>query len=230
MATKEVEIGGIGMVTLYKRRGSRHIRISLTGTGQVRVTLPAWTPYQVGVEFARSKALWIQAQRKPQKLLEDGQQIGKAHHIRFQTINTSRIITRVHNNYIHIGIPGGDSSETKEAQRLIHNACIRALRLEAEQLLPQRLAALAQQHEFSYRSVNIKQMKGRWGSCSSHKDIVLNCFLMQLPWDLIDYVLLHELTHTRIMAHGKPFWDELGRYVHNLTDIRRRMREHQPIL
>lgn len=228
MATKEVEIDGIGRVSLYKRRGARHVRLSLTSVGQIRVTLPSWAPYQVGIEFAKAKADWINSQRQPKRLLEHGQPIGKAHHIRFVTVNGPKVTTRVMDNLITVSVPGGVDAEDEESQAIIRRGCVRALRLEAEKLLPQRLASLAQQHGFEYRSVNVKQMKGRWGSCSHRQDIILNCFLMQLPWDLIDYVLLHELTHTRVMAHGRPFWDELGKYIHDLTDIRRRMRSHQP--
>jgi predicted metal-dependent hydrolase len=230
MATKEVDIEGIGRVSLYKRRGTRHVRLSLASSGQVRVTMPSWAPYQVGIEFAKTKATWILAQRQPAHVLEDGQPVGKAHHIHFMVINTPRVTTRVHRNMIYVGVPGGESVDSDKVQQAVRKASVRALRLEAEQLLPQRLASLAREHGFSYRSVNIKQMKGRWGSCSHQQDIVLNCFLMQLPWDLIDYVILHELTHTRVMAHGRPFWDELGKYAHNLPELRKRMREHQPVL
>jgi len=49
-------------------------------------------------------------------------------------------------------------------------------------LLPQRLQAFATQTGFSYRSVSVKQLKSRWGSCNTEKEITLNLFLMQLPW------------------------------------------------
>jgi predicted metal-dependent hydrolase len=89
---------------------------------------------------------------------------------------------------------------------------------------------LARRHGFAYRSVAIKQLKRRWGSCSSEQDIALNCFFMQLPWHLIDYVLLHELMHTRIMAHGTPFWKALDEYVPDLKTARREIKTYRPIL
>jgi predicted metal-dependent hydrolase len=53
---------------------------------------------------------------------------------------------------------------------------------------------------------------------------------MQLPWELIDYVILHELVHTVVMAHGPKFWDELDKYVNNLAAKRKAIRSHQPAL
>ena len=93
-----------------------------------------------------------------------------------------------------------------------------------------RLQTLAEQHGYDYKSVSIKQLKGRWGSCSEHKDIVLNCFLMELPWNLIDYVLLHELAHTRVMAHGAVFWNEMARVLPEVQSCRRQIKLHKPTL
>jgi predicted metal-dependent hydrolase len=138
--------------------------------------------------------------------------------------------SRIRGTEIFVGLPQGIDHNDSSVQDVAKRAAIRALKAEAEALLPQRIATLAAEHDFTYRSVTIKQLKGRWGSCSQHKDIVFNCFLMQLPWELIDYVIMHELVHTQIMAHGEPFWAEVAKYVPRLTAVRKTMRTHQPTL
>lgn len=80
------------------------------------------------------------------------------------------------------------------------------LRKQAKEYLPQRLELLASKYGFSYNSVKITKSKGRWGSCSSKKNINLSLYLMKLPPYLIDYVILHELCHTKEMNHGPQFW------------------------
>ena len=82
-------------------------------------------------------------------------------------------------------------------------------REDARKILNQRLAELATEHDFEYAKVSIRKQKTRWGSCSSQNNISLNQSLLHLPDDLIDYVLLHELTHTRVKNHSPSFWDEL---------------------
>ncbi len=79
----------------------------------------------------------------------------------------------------------------------------------AQTVLPERLCILAGEHGFSYRSCNLKHAKSRWGSCSSKTDIHLNAALLLLPQELLDYVLLHELCHTRQMNHSAAFWQEM---------------------
>ena len=70
--------------------------------------------------------------------------------------------------------------------------------------------SLAQKYGFTYESVKINSSKGRWGSCSAKRGINLSYFLVLLPQHLIDYVLLHELCHTREMNHGEKFWSILN--------------------
>jgi predicted metal-dependent hydrolase len=230
MATKQIEVVGLGVVTLYKRRGARSVRLSISGGNQIRVTLPAWAPYKVGVDFATSKREWITAQLRQPEVLAEGRQIGKSHRLHFVRSTGNRISTRIRGTEVFVALPTSVSPDSEEAQEAANKVAVRALKAEAEHLLPQRLATLADTYGYTYNSITIKQMKGRWGSCSQHKDIVLNCFLMELPWELIDYVIMHELAHTRVMAHGKPFWEEVGKYVQNLSLIRKRMKTHQPAL
>ena len=80
-----------------------------------------------------------------------------------------------------------------------------ALRRNAKIILPPRLYMLSEQHKLPYKSVKINSSRGRWGSCSARKAINLSYFLVLLPKHLIDYVLLHELSHTREMNHGDRF-------------------------
>ena len=87
-----------------------------------------------------------------------------------------------------------------------------ALRRNAKIILPPRLYMLSQKHNLPYQSVKINSSCGRWGSCSARRNINLSFYLVLLPKHLIDYVLLHELSHTREMNHGERFWallDEL---------------------
>jgi len=231
MAVKRAQVEGIGEIILSKRKGARNVRLRITHEGRVAVTLPIWLPYRIGLAFANEKRAWIMQQKRPQVILHPNTRIGKAHTIVFMTKpERVSIHTRVTLTSINTHLPSNVAYDHPQAQLAAHKASIRALKQEANQLLPQRLAYVAAKNGFDYRSVKIKHLKGRWGSCNQHQDIVLNCFLMQLPWELIDYVILHELMHTKIMAHGAPFWTALSEIVPNLSETRKTMRSKQPIL
>jgi len=85
-------------------------------------------------------------------------------------------------------------------------------REEAKRRLISRLEYLAAQHGFTYNRVFIRNQKTRLGTCSGKNNIGLNVKVSCLPKELMDYVILHELAHTRVKNHGKGFWmlmDEL---------------------
>ncbi len=233
MAVKQVEIPHIGTIKLYKRRSARSIRLSVTSTGDVRVSLPYWLPYDAGARFAAAQQNWIlaQLQRQTAPLLTHGQAIGKSHHLQFvATPDGTRISTRVDGTNIRITHPFALRTNHPSVQKAAEKACIRALRTQAETLLPQRLRTLAANHTLPFKSVNVRRLTGRWGSCNTSQEIVLNLYLMQLPWHLIDYVLLHELTHTRVMNHGSDFWDEFELHLPNAKILRREIRAFRPVV
>lgn len=231
MAVKKCIVPELGEVKLYKRRDARHVRISIKHDGSVNVTLPYWTPYKFGIEFVKSKSDWIKNKRVIPAILNNGMRLGKAHTLYFiQSSTSNRISTRVTSTEIKIMLPPGFSQTDDASQTAARQACIRALHKEAETLLPQRVKAIAVQNDFAYNSVKIKKLKSRWGSCNANKDIVLNAYLIQLPWHLIDYVILHELMHTQRMSHDAAFWDSLSLHVNSLKEIRREIRGYQPIL
>jgi len=83
----------------------------------------------------------------------------------------------------------------------------------ARRKLLHRLEELAEWNGFDYNKAFIRNQKTRWGSCSTSNNINLNIKLILLPDELIDYVILHELLHTRVKNHSRGFWGELDRLV-----------------
>ncbi len=97
----------------------------------------------------------------------------------------------------------------------------------ARELLTGRLTDLSAKYGLPYNRLSIRNQRTRWGSCSSKKNISLNIELATLPEELMDYVLIHELVHTRILSHGKAFWAELTGYVPEARLLDARLREHR---
>ena len=96
------------------------------------------------------------------------------------------------------------------------------LRIRAKLYLPTEIQRLAQQHGFQYKQIKIRKSKTRWGSCSSKGIINLSFYLMLLPSHLIEYVLLHELCHTRVMNHSAAFWALLDSHTQGRAKVLRK--------
>jgi predicted metal-dependent hydrolase len=96
----------------------------------------------------------------------------------------------------------------EEAQR---SAMRRYLSRRARAVLEPRLLARAEELGISVPKVAIRAQQTRWGSCSAKGTISLNYYLVFLPAELVDYVLLHELCHRRQLNHSPRFWTLLER-------------------
>lgn len=106
--------------------------------------------------------------------------------------------------------PPNTDFQNEDLQNWLHKVIEEALRRNAKIILPPRLYMLSQQYKLPYKSVKINSSKGRWGSCSASGNINLSYYLVLLPQHLIDYVLLHELCHTKEMNHSDRFWNLLN--------------------
>jgi predicted metal-dependent hydrolase len=226
MSVKTIAMPKLGAVLFNKRRNSRSIRISLGHNGQVKVTLPRWVSYFEAQRFVASKTLWILDQKvKVEKKLVEGQQIGKYHNLSFMPLagyNQPRGFVKEH--IITIKFPAGLAIEDQLVQDCALKASNKALMEEAREVLPARLNMLANEHSFKVSDIKIKLLKSRWGSCNSRNEITLNSHLMLLPWHLVDYVLLHELIHTKVMKHGQDFWNEFKNYDSQALALRKEIK------
>jgi predicted metal-dependent hydrolase len=231
MSNKTVELPGIGEVVLAKRRGTKSLRITIQPNGRVRIGMPIWAPYSAGISFALSRRDWIlknQKSHQPQ-LLQDGHQIGKSYRLHFSSkqmskpvsarlgINTITISTRL--DPFDVGV-----------QAKVVEACEKALKNEAKKLLKIRLDYLSHKHGLAYKELKVKKLSARWGSCSSNQVITLNYYLIQLPWELIDYVIMHELVHTRHLNHSRSFWDLMDQIIPSNKQLRRDIKRFRPVL
>ena len=156
-----------------------------------------------------------------------------------------RIIISIKPEYVRVTVPRGQT--LKNAQKFVdkkinwikkHSNNMKVLiekskklpkidREEARENLEKRLSELAEQHNFQYNRVSIRSQRTRWGSCSSKDNISLNMKLLHLPQQLIDYILLHELVHTRVKNHSKDFWNELETVVPNARTVDEQLQEYQ---
>ena len=89
---------------------------------------------------------------------------------------------------------------------------------------------MAARYDFAYNNLKNKSMHSRWGSCTNRGDITLSIYLMMMPWEMIDYVLLHELVHTRHLHHAQPFWQTMSDIMPDYKERRKALKELQPLV
>ena len=122
-----------------------------------------------------------------------------------------------------------ENIDYQEKQDWLRKVIVNAITDYAKKVLPPRLAALAGKHNLKYTCCSVRNSHTRWGSCSGKGNISLSIYLVLLPDELIDYVLLHELCHTLEMNHSERFWARLDVLCGgDSKKIRRKLKNHIP--
>lgn len=93
--------------------------------------------------------------------------------------------------------------------------------LESEKFLKKRISFLSKKHRLSFKEIVVKNYRSRWGCCSDDSKIFLNWKLILMHKEIIDYVIIHELTHTLVPNHSKSFWLSVLKYDKNYKENRK---------
>ncbi|MEL7654795.1 MAG: SprT family zinc-dependent metalloprotease [Bacillota bacterium] len=98
---------------------------------------------------------------------------------------------------------------------------------QAKALFQQKCQSFAEQMGLSHKSVKVNGAKTRWGSCNRKGDINFTYRLIFAPEELIDYVVVHELAHTKEMNHSADFWTIVEQTMPDYKVRRKKLREFQ---
>lgn len=222
-----------GHIILRRSSKASSIRIKLAPGGQLRVSLPVYAPIFLVKRFinaSRPKLRELLNDHHHSNIqLIDGMQIGKRHSLVVRPSSSKTRASR-HGQQVIVLLNERDELSDAHVTAIARKTIIEALRIEAKSYLPKRLAFLANKHGFSYDRVRFSHAGGRWGSCSSNGTLSLNIALMKLPFELIDYVLVHELSHTLHMNHGSEFWQSVVRIDPDFKQHREMLKQQTPII
>lgn len=198
-----------GQIILYTRRGARNVTMRVKPDG-LYLTAPSRSQLKKILEVLqpfRKRLLEQFRQVAPKPIDLDFCIHSDCFRLKLASGRLKHFMVRNVNGEMVIYCPEDTDFRREEVQTLIRSAIVRAMKKAAEAYLPPLLDTWAERFGLTYRKVRITGARSRWGSCSAARSISLSCYLMLLPARLMDYVILHELAHTREMNHGPRFWE-----------------------
>lgn len=201
----------MGEVRYVNSNRAKNLAIRINQLGEVRVTIPRYVSRRKAEAFLMSKRRWIL-----DKLSElettggDGRMLNEGEEL------------HVRGKDIPVVLQNGCGNIEEAIWKILLN--------EARDYLPSRVNILAGIHGFEVSEVKVRRMKTRWGSCTTRNIINLNSWLVMLPDHLSDYVILHELVHTRHRDHSKRFWEALDRLTPASSKMLRKELRSQRIM
>ena len=211
------------IVRSKKRR--RSVALTVEPDGSVRVLAPMRTSLSWIQDFIAGKADWI-ARRRSQHAQEtrrkepprDGATVP------FQGVPHTLCINREAETQpcIALTIPDGLSEAALPAE--IQTELTLWYKKQARRVFAQRVAHWAAVMEVRPARLVVSAPERRWGSCSAKNDIRLNWRLIKAAPELLDYVIVHELSHIPHKNHGKRFWRMVEKYIPDAKTLRRELR------
>ena len=191
-------------------RRARRLAVRVHRTGRVEVVVPPRTSRATVSAFVSQHRDWIEARRQAALRQKPPDSPFPPACIALPGVfetwrvhlagGTGRIRARTSGDELLV-IAGDVSSPPQLAEALR-----RWLMGRAQILLAEHLADCAREFGFSYRTLSVRRQTTRWGSCSARGTISLNCCILFQPPEVLRYLLVHELSHTRHMNHSRAFW------------------------
>ena len=103
-------------------------------------------------------------------------------------------------------------------------------RQRATEIIPERVCYYASELGLEYARVRISSAKRIWGSCSAKNSLSFSWRLAMAPVEIIDYIVVHELTHIVHKNHGKLFWRRVAKTIPDHKERRRWLRDNEHLL
>jgi predicted metal-dependent hydrolase len=225
----------LGNIVFVRSERAKHIHVRILSNG-LRVSLPHRKTREDAMDFIHSvrakilrKQALIQKKEESQNILinKDSELHTLTFDVNIKPVHRADIHFALKDKKLTIEFPQTADCSSQQMQQYFWNGIDYFLRKDAKRILPERTKQLADKYGFMFTDVKIQSSKSRWGSCSRAKSINLSFYLLLLPTHLIDYVILHELCHTKEMNHGANFWIWMDRVTSDKsTELRKELKKY----
>ena len=202
--------------TLHKTK-RKTIGIIVDKNGEVKVHAPFCASEKQVCEAVKKKADWII--KKVNEVTErnlnvecrqfvSGEKflyLGKEYTLEIVEKDLSKSEVLILEDTMAVYISKGLYAESRK--QAIKEALIKWYRQRFSEIVSQRMEKYSLQVKATPCKVVVKDQKTLWGSCSQRGNINLNWRLVMAPLPVIDYVIVHELCHLKVMNHSKSYWN-----------------------
>ena len=250
-ANREALLDGVLVAYAFKRGKRRTIGFSVGAEG-LAVSAPKWVLLNEIDRAVQEKAGWIvkklQETRERHKRLEavridwkDGATLPFLGGVLTVVLDPRQSVSAMVVQPVSAvadtvdgakGLPPTDEHNTL-CLGLAHSATATQIRDAAQawlmryarQLFEQRLNHFAPELGVQWRRLSLSSAGTRWGSASADGSIRLNWRLIHFKLSVIDYVVVHELSHLRVMDHSPRFWDTVRHVVPDYAELRSQLKD-----
>ncbi len=236
-ANRMLRLGSCEVGYEFKRAKRRTIGLSISTDG-LSVRAPRWTPVGEVEALLHDKSAWVL--EKLQMARERASELDQARIVWADGAELDYLGARLRlkldpsHGFSQVGAVLESTGEGVTLRLgLAHNANEGQIRdaaqawlmRQAKKLFTERLDHFAPQLGVRYAKLRLSSAGTRWGSASADGSIRLNWRLIHLKMEMVDYVVVHELSHLRHMDHSPRFWDVVASVLPDHAERRRALRD-----
>ncbi|MBI2932321.1 MAG: M48 family metallopeptidase [Planctomycetes bacterium] len=224
----EIDLNGRRVAfELYRSTRARHVSAQVRLHRGLRVTLPAQMDEARVAPFLRAHRRWIlrtldrferMARVVPDRRLIHGAKVPYLGRELALDLNVGPERVGRLGDALVVHVP-------RRAEGTVRRALERWYRAEAERVFTDRVNAMAVAHGIRYRTLRVRDLKSRWGSCAASGALSFNWRLVLAPMEIVDYLIAHELAHFAELNHSPRFWAAVGRLCPSYRDQERWLRK-----
>jgi len=221
--------------TLLKTK-RKTIGIIIDRNGEVRVHAPYRVSEKQICEAVKKRANWIIKKVNEVKARNSnltcrqfvsGEKLlyhGKEYTLVIMERDFGKPEVLIKEDFMEVYIPRGLPAEI--GKQVIKETLIKWYRQRFAETAKEKLEKYSKQLRTAPCKTMIKSQKTRWGSCSKKGNINLNWRLIMAPDNIIDYVIVHELCHLKVMNHSKDFWNLVKSVLPDYPERRKWLKEN----
>ena len=213
-------------VRIKRNSAIRHLSLRMSPGKGIWLNIPYGTGAPVVESFLKDKQEWIEKNLAvyeklsplPQHAYGEVIRIGRKN---FRLLQGDRFAVDETGMENVVYVPGNGPQE--EFASRVEKAVVSLYKREAAGILPGRVAFLAEKYGFRYGKLSFRNNVSNWGSCSCRNNISLNIRLLDFPEEVADYVILHELCHTKVKNHSEKFWNLVAEVCPDYKKLRKQL-------
>jgi predicted metal-dependent hydrolase len=220
--------------TLKRSRRARYVRLEVRVETGLTLVVPRYYDMEDLPALLCKKTRWIldklaefgrESPPVVERELKHGDLVpylgGYLRIVKSDNVGTGTGIKRINDNLV-VNQPARDG----ELQPVVE----KWFRQQAKRLIRKRVDELCPILGVTYSRLTIRNARTRWGSCSPRGNLSFNWKLAMVPGPVVDYVIIHELTHRKQMNHSRKFWKLMDEHCPRWPEHRKWLRSHEVIL
>jgi len=214
----EIKLGDTLVPYVIKRSTkAKHVRFSISVGKGLEVVIPRDYPADQVASLLYEREKWIleklQSVAETAALIKTAREdagsliryLGKEYRVVVILDVASPMRVELDGDKAYITLP-------RRSEELLRQIIEAWYRWAAKSLFEERVKMWAERIGVSYQNIFVKNQKTRWGSCSKRQNLNLNMRIIMAPLEVVDYLLVHELSHLKEMNHSKRFWSLVEHY------------------